>query len=315
MIFTVGETTYDILFFNGLPIGSCSGGSAFNSAVSLGRCGMPVSLVSTFGNDHIGDLSMEFLKNNGVGCAFIKRFDGQSRIALAFIDPEKNADYSFYPASKDVVPAYPDPYKNDIVLLGSSFAIRDNGRETLLAFLKKVKEVGGLVIYDPNVRQRLTDKPHILKKTFENFELASIIKGSDQDFMNIFGLEDGQSVYDRISEFGPKCLFYTKGAWGAELFLQNIHLDIPAPKIKVESTIGAGDNFSAGIVYGLYKYMKEKLSCSAFNIKEWREILNSGTLFATEVCGSGENYLPTERVNQLNLRTKIKQTYQIGSII
>lgn len=314
-IFTIGETTYDILFLKGLPIGSCSGGSAFNSSVSLGRCGMPVSLVSTFGNDRVGDLSMEFLKSNGVGCDFIKRFDGQSRIALAFIDSDNNADYSFYQASKDVVPEYPEPSENDIVLLGSSFAIRDNGRENLLAFLIKVNAVGGLVIYDPNARQRLTDKPELLKKTFENFELASIIKGSDQDFMNIFGFEDGQSVYNRISEFGPKCLFYTKGARGADLFLQNIHIEIPAPKIKVESTVGAGDNFSAGIVYGLYNYLIEELSYTSFEEKEWREVLNSGTTFATEVCGSAENYLPIQSVIQLNLRTNIKQIKQNGSII
>ena len=298
-IFTIGETTYDILFSNGLPVGSCSGGSAYNSAVSLGRCGLPVNLISTFGNDRVGDLSFEFLKSNGVGCDFIVRFKGQSRIALAFIDCDSNADYSFYQASKDVVPEYPEPSLNDIVLLGSSFAIRDNGRENLVAFLRKVKVAGGLVIYDPNARQSITDNPEILKKTIENIELASIIKGSDQDFMNIFGLEDGQKVFNRISEFGPKCLFYTKGALGAELFVLDIHLNIKARKVNVKSTIGAGDNFSAGVVYGLFKYLNEDLSYTSFDVKEWREILNSGTLFATEVCGSSENYLPVESVKQL----------------
>lgn len=298
-IFTIGETTYDILFRNNLPVGSCSGGSAFNSAVSLGRCGLPISLISTFGFDHVGDMSMEFLKDNGVGCDFIKRFDGQSRIALAFIDSDSIADYSFYQASKEEVPEYPEPSLCDIVLLGSSFAIRDNGRKELVDFLQKVKASGGLVIYDPNARQPLIDKPEILKKTFENFELASIIKGSDEDFRNIFGLEAGQEVFNRISEFGPKCMFYTKGSKGAELFVQNLHLNIPARKVEVKSTIGAGDNFSAGIVYGFYNYLNEKLSYTSLNIKEWSEILDLGTVFATEVCGSAENYLPIERVKQL----------------
>jgi fructokinase len=297
-IYTIGETTFDILFRNGLPVGACSGGSAYNSAVSLGRCGLPVSLISTFGNDHVGDLSMAFLRNNGVGCEFIQRFDGQSRVALAFIDTDNNADYSFYPASKDVVPEYPEPHENDIVLLGSSFAIRDNGREKLVNFLKKVKATGGIIIYDPNARQQITDKPAILKKTLENFELASIIKGSDQDFRNIIGLEGGPNVYGRISGFGPKCLFYTKGALGSELFAPNIHLEIPAQKIKVVSTIGAGDNFSAGIIFGLYKYLNKGVSYTSFDLKEWGKILNLGAFFATEVCGSAENYLPIESISQ-----------------
>ena len=298
-IFTIGETTFDIMFRNGSPVGSCSGGSAYNSAISLGRCGLPVSLVSTFGNDRVGDLSMAFLTSNGVGCGFIKRFEGQSRVALAFIDPDNNADYSFYPASKDVVPEYPVPCKNDIVLLGSSFAIRDNGRESLVNFLKKVKVAGGIIIYDPNSRQPIKGNLGILSKTLENFELASIIKGSDQDFRNIFGLEGGQEVFKRISEFGPKCLFYTKGAMGSELLVQNIHLKNHAQRIKVESTIGAGDNFSAGIVSGLFKYLNEGILYSSFELEEWMEILNSGTWFATQVCGSSENYLPIESANQL----------------
>jgi len=90
-------------------------------------------------NDHIGDLSMKFLTSNGVNCNLIKRFDGQSRVALAFFNTDNNADYSFYQASKDVFPEYPEPQKNDLILLGSSFAIRDNGRENLLGFLQRPK--------------------------------------------------------------------------------------------------------------------------------------------------------------------------------
>jgi fructokinase len=311
-IYTIGETTYDILFRDSTPVGSCSGGSAYNSAISLGRCGLPVSLISTFGNDHVGDLSMAFLKSNGVGCDLIQRFDGLSRIALAFIDPENNADYSFYPASKDVVPQYPEPLKNDIVLLGSSFAIRDNGREDLLAYLKKLKAVGGVIIYDPNARQRTIGKPEIQKKIFENFELASIIKGSDQDFRNILGIEGGQNVFKRLSEFGPKCLFYTKGSLGAELYAAEIQLDVPSIKIKVQSTVGAGDNFSAGIVYGLSKYLNEDSSYTSFAINDWKELLEAGTLFASEVCSSVENYLPVESAKKLFSKTNIKQ---IGKIL
>ena len=84
-IFTIGETTYDILFRESVPVAAHSGGSAYNSSISLGRCGLPVSLISTFGTDSIGDLSYKFLTENGVNCQLIKRFEGKSRIALAFL--------------------------------------------------------------------------------------------------------------------------------------------------------------------------------------------------------------------------------------
>jgi len=293
-IFTIGETTYDILFREGNPVGACSGGSAYNSAISLGRCGLPVSLISTFGNDHVGDLSMAFLTRNSVNGDLIKRFNGLSRIALAFFDSDNNADYSFYQASLDVYPDYPEPRENDILLLGSSFALRDNGREQLIGFLQKAKDAGCIIIYDPNARQPVAGKPEILNKILENIALATIIKGSDQDFRNIFGLNDGKSVYSRITESGNKILVYTRGSEGAELFTIGYHIDTAAKETKVVSTIGAGDNFTAGIVYGLYNHLGNNQSFEKLTRLDWEKIMNSGAFFASAVCGSYENYLPEE---------------------
>jgi fructokinase len=293
-IFTIGETTFDILFRDGQPVGAFSGGSAYNSAVSLGRCGLPVWLISTFGNDHTGDLSMAFLMKNGVNCNLIKRFTGQSRIALAFLDSGNNADYSFYQASKDIFPDYPVPMKDDIILLGSSFALKDTGREQLIRFLQKAKKGGCIIIYDPNTRQPLAGKPEIRNKIMENIALATIIKGSDHDFMNIFGLDDGKSVYSLISEFTDPHLIYTKGADGAELFNSDFKMSVKADKTKVVSTIGAGDNFSAGIIWGLFIYMNENHQFGELVQSDWGVIMKSGSLFASAVCGSYENYIPEE---------------------
>jgi len=299
-IFTIGETTYDILFRDGQPTGSCSGGSAYNSAISLGRCGLPVSLVSTFGNDAVGELSHDFLLKNGVNCSFIKRFNGRSRVALAFFDRDNNADYSFYPASRDIFPQYPVPQKNDIVLLGSSFALRDNGREELLAFLQQARDNGCVTIYDPNARQPMTDKPDLLAKILGNMALATIIKGSDQDFRNIFGVQEGKSVLSKIPESGNRILVYTKGGEGAEFFTGQVHLEIPAQATRVVSTIGAGDNFSAGMVYGLFYKLKTTPDWKDLTISDWKDIMNFGAFFSSAVCGSSENYLPSETVKMLS---------------
>ena len=298
-IFTIGETTFDILFRDGNPVGACSGGSAYNSAISLGRCRLPICLISTFGNDHIGDLSMAFLIKNGVNCNLIKRFDGQSRVALAFFDSDNNANYSFYQASMDVFPDYPEPQKNDLILLGSSFAIRDNGREYLLEFIQQAKEAGCIIIYDPNARQPLTEKPEIVNKILQNIALVTILKGSDQDFQNIFGLNDAKSVFTQISESGNKTLVYTKGADGAELFTPDFNFAVKAKQTKVISTIGAGDNFSAGIVYGLFNQLVNNLSFEELTPLDWEKIMNFGILFSSEVCGSSENYLSDETAESL----------------
>jgi len=72
-----------------------------------------------------------------------------------------------------------------------------------------------------------------------------------------------------------------------------------AKKTEVLSTIGAGDNFSAGIVFGLFNQMIDNHLFEELTLNKWEEILNSGTLFASEVCGSSENYLTKETGKKL----------------
>ena len=298
-IFTIGETTFDISFKNGQPAGACSGGSAYNSAISLGRAGLQVSLITTFGNDQIGDLSLEFLKQNRVDCSYVKRFEGRSRIALAFFDERNQPNYSFYPASEDIFPNYPIPLANDIILLGSSFALRDNGREELLGFLTSAKEKGALIIYDPNARQSMLDQPENLRKIKENIRLATIVKGSDEDFKNIFDRSNGEEVYQKIAVLGTSYLVYTEGGKGAQLFTPSNRLAEPAVETAVLSTIGAGDNFSAGIIYGLTQRLGSNQKIAELVNEDWQIILKYGSHFASAVCASMDNYIPKDFVSEI----------------
>ena len=293
-IFTIGETTYDIQFREGVPSGGCAGGSAFNSAISLGRCGLPVTLVTTFAKDKVGDLAYQMLLQNNVDCSAIKRFEGRSRVALAFFDKKQNPEYSFYPASEEAIPEYPEPLESDLILLGSSFALRDKGREELLNYLRKSKEKGCVIIYDPNARRHLAQDPEMIRKITENISFATIVKGSDEDFHFIFNTNKSRPTYDLIQRIGSPCLFYTKGADGVELLTADLHLESGAKKINVVSTIGAGDNFSAGIVFGIYFKLLSKTSLEDFDVMDWQYVLSLGNDFAASVCQSDENYISVE---------------------
>lgn len=293
-IYPIGETTYDVHFRNGEPAGGCGGGSAFNSAISLGRCRLPVSLITTIGSDKIGDIAYKMLQDNGVNCDLVKRFYGHSRLALAFFDKSQGPEYSFYGATQEAIPDYPEPQEDDIILLGSSFALRDKGRTELLNYLVKARNAGCCVIYDPNARRHLADEPGFISKIEENISLATIVKGSDEDLQLIFNEIDGEGAFERIWKLGANLLFYTKGARGAEMFTPDLHLKTDAKRIEVVSTIGAGDNFSAGLVYGIYLRMILGKQIRDFNGKEWQKIMEYGVHFASEVCQSPQNYISAE---------------------
>ena len=63
----IGETVFDILFKNNVPVSAVPGGSVYNSIISLGRCGVNAEFISEVGDDRIGNIILDHLRDSGVG--------------------------------------------------------------------------------------------------------------------------------------------------------------------------------------------------------------------------------------------------------
>ena len=57
---------------------------------------------------------------------------------------------------------------------------------------------------------------------------------------------------------------------------------------------GAGDNFNAGLIYGLLKYDVRYRDLNNLNEEIWDKIIQCGKDFAAEVCGSFSNSVSVE---------------------
>ncbi|HPR33244.1 MAG TPA: PfkB family carbohydrate kinase, partial [Prolixibacteraceae bacterium] len=238
-VITIGETTFDILFRNGQPTGAVIGGSALNTSISLGRSGIPVCFVSRMGNDRIGDLSIQFLRDNHIQCDNIVRYQGNSRLAIAFVDDPNNTEYQFY--SPTVIPtlSYPETKKGDIVCYGSTHAIREEGRNDLLLFLNQARENNNLIIYDPNIREtnRLKLKT-IREKVSENLQLTKILKGSTIDFDRLYNTKNIDKLFSRVNKLGVEALILTAGSDPVSLRTQSLSASFPVAPIEAVNTIG-----------------------------------------------------------------------------
>jgi fructokinase len=141
-VYCIGETVLDIIFKDGKLLAARPGGSMLNSAVSLGRSGTQVHFISDFGVDPAGNLIDRFLKENGVETQYVNRFtDGKTAVALAFLDGNNNADYTFFrvfPKSRLNL-LLPDPAKGDIVLFGSFFSLDKTVRSKVIRFIRKAR--------------------------------------------------------------------------------------------------------------------------------------------------------------------------------
>ena len=297
-VFGIGETILDIIFRNDQPQKAVPGGSVFNGLISLGRLNVPVSFISELGNDRVGDMIRDFMEDNHITTEFVDRFpDGKSPISLAFLDDDKNANYIFYkdyPAQRLEVPL-PKIEKDDIFVFGSYYSLNPVLRTRMVEFLQYAQERKAIIYYDPNFRKAHAHEAiRLMPTVLENLEFADIVRGSDEDFQNLYGKSDAQKVYKEHIQFYCDRFLTTHGANGVNLHTRNFTRHFDSPQIQPLSTIGAGDNFNAGIIYGLLKCDVRHADLPSLDQDTWEKIIRCGMDLASEVCQSYDNYISKE---------------------
>lgn len=259
----IGETVLDILFKDDQPQKAVPGGSTFNSIVSLGRASVPCCMVTEVGGDHVGDLICNCLRDNGVSTAYVCRHDQvKSHISLAFLDEHNDAQYVFYKdhASVSLDGKLPEMNQDDVVLFGSFFAINPAIRPVVGGLLRAAREAGAWLYYDVNFRKpHIGDLPNVMPNIEENMCLSDVVRGSMDDFGYLYGLHDGDAVYERVSHYCPT-LILTDGARSIRVYSPEGCESYPVQAIETVSTVGAGDNFNAGYIYAMLQGMGDQAS-------------------------------------------------------
>ena len=301
-IYAIGETVYDIIFREGIIVTGRPGGSMLNSAVSMGRAGLPVHFISEYGQDDIGAIVDSILLANSIDTRNVYRYtEGKTTVTIASLDKNNNAKYTFYrdaPKSR-LGKAFPQLQKNDVLLFGSYYALAPEIRAKMVDFICQAKNVGAFIVYDPNYRTaHLHELEQLKPRLIENMQMASVIKGSEDDFNLIFGAKTVEEAFENTSKY-CKYLFYTMADKGVYFISEEQKIFVPSQKITPISTIGAGDNFSAGIIYSLYNH--RILGDNLFELSDdsIKRIIETGIAFASDVCQSFDNYVSANFANSL----------------
>ena len=297
-VFGIGETILDIIFKEEQPYKAVPGGSVFNGLVSLGRLQVPVTFISEIGEDQVGDLILRFMAQNHISTQYIDRFpDGKSPVSLAFLDANRNAKYAFYkdyPTQRLEVP-FPRIEADDIFIIGSYYALNPALRPRMVEFLQYAHERKAIIYYDLNFRKAHAHEAiRLMPTVLENLEYADIVRGSDEDFLNLFGEQAGDRVYADHIQFYCDRLITTYGAKGVDLYTSRFKQHYDALAIEPQSTIGAGDNFNAGLIFGLLKEDVRLKDLADLTPDSWERIIRHGMALAGEVCQSYDNYISTD---------------------
>lgn len=291
----IGETVFDILFKNNVPVNAVPGGSVYNSIISLGRCGVAAEFISEVGDDHIGNIILDHLRDSNVGSSAVCCFSGgKSPLALAFLNERNDAEYLFYkdyPNNRLEV-EYPVINEGDIVIYGSYFVLNPVLRKKTKAFLEYAHEQGALLYYDINFRKNhINERIKLAEALIENLELADIVRGSADDFNYLYEMTDAKKIYNEKIRFYCQNFIFTSGSGDVKLFARGKASVYPVKEVNVVSTVGAGDNFNAGVLFGLVQQGVRRERLLQLTGAEWDSIISHGLEFSAHACTLLENYV------------------------
>lgn len=300
----IGETVLDIIFREDHPVEAVPGGSTFNAMISLGRTavkafpGVRILMVTETGSDHVGDIVVSFMEGNGVSSSAVTRNPGtQTHVSLAFLDENNDAHYQFYKdhGSASIKEDSLDCLSfnaGDIVVFGSYFAINPRLRHHILALLKAAREAGAVIYYDVNFRKNhLADLGETFSFIEENCRLSDFVRGSAEDFGYLFNTSDPETIFrDHISSL-CRNFICTCGAGPVHVFSDGFHGVYPVKPVNTVSTIGAGDNFNAGFVYGMLAGGVAENGTPELSPLVWDRLVDTAEQFSANVCRSIFNYV------------------------
>jgi fructokinase len=230
------------------------GGGPANTAVALARLGTPTRFLGRVSGDVFGELFRRHLASSGVDLSAAIDATEPSTLAVAALDAGGQAEYTFYAdgtADWQWTPYElgPDRLGPAACLHTGSLALaREPGRTAVEAFAREAAGRATISI-DPNVRPSLASLADYPVSRWCEWTDILKLSADDLDFLLPGVPLDG--ACDTWHAAGARLIVITRGAAGALVSLDGERASVPAPKVDVVDTVGAGDSFTAGLLHRL----------------------------------------------------------------
>lgn len=234
-----------------------SGGSSANTISALAKLGLKTGFIGKVGSDEEGKFLIEDLKSYGVETYNVIRGSGRTGCAIVFVDRDGNRAIVLDPALNDTVKfdEIDLNYVSKFKLLHLSSFVCKVSWDSFESQKRIVEVFDGLVSFDPGsvyAKFGLEKIKPILKRT-------DIFMPNEVEVKVLTGLD-----YKEGAEFFLKwcdVVVVKRGEKGCYVLSEGESFEVPAFKVDVVDTTGAGDAFNAGFLYG-YLSGKDLKECA-----------------------------------------------------
>ncbi len=303
MIIVIGEALIDLIGNEGKDISyqPVVGGANANVALALAKAGVPQKFLGRISTDSFGQMIRHHLESNGVDLTHSITAKEQTTLAIATIDTSGVASYSFYIQgtadwawTKDELPDLNQLRQMGAraVQFGCLTAAIEPGSNVIASWLEDLSTFGEVTMsHDLNIRPSLGFDRKVELARVQNLNaLSHIIKASDADIEWLFDLEAGSDISAIANSWaqGGKLLLVTRGGDGVDIYKDGEFVNVPAQKIELVDTVGAGDTFMANFLSKLDEFdslgADSASKIKALNIEQLADAAKYAGVAAAIVC-------------------------------
>ena len=301
----IGEALIDLIQQADGSYQAKTGGAPANACIALARLGTEVTYITRMSTDAFGIKLHDWLAPESIDLSHLVRTTDPTTLAVVTLDEEAKASYSFYTEGTsdwgltdadlaEVIAAPPAA-----LVIGTVSLVIEPGSSTIERTAAKLHAMAETtVVIDFNIRPGLGfDRDTERERVERQIGVAHIIKASDDDIAWLYSPDEVESVAARWSQPG-RAVIVTRGADGATLYLDgNRVTDVPAPKIELVDTVGAGDSFLGATLFGLQQ--RDALGADpparirALSPEEWTDVLTLAARVGAITCSRAGCNPPT----------------------
>ncbi|MGY3975566.1 aminoimidazole riboside kinase [Aeromonas mytilicola] len=254
-VWVMGDAVVDLIPEGELHYLKCPGGAPANVAVGVARLGGESAFIGRVGADPFGRFMADTLVAEGVDIRHLTQ-DPAHRTSTVLVELDEEGERSFTfmvrpSADQFLTPADLPRFEAGQWLLSCSIALANEPvRSSCLQAVAAIKEAGGRVCFDPNLRPEVWGKPaEMLPQVSAAIALADVVKLSVEELQLLSGEDDLLAGLATLS--GPALVLVTRGAAGVVARLGGDLLEWVGQKVTPLDTTGAGDAFVAGLLAAL----------------------------------------------------------------
>jgi 5-dehydro-2-deoxygluconokinase len=235
------------------------GGCPTNVSVGSSRLGLRTALLTAVGDDQVADHILDFLRRERVDTQFIPRKPGRRTSAvIVTIRPPDDFPITFYRDNcaddgltiEDVNRA-PVADSRVVFVTGTGLS-REPSRTATMWAAEKARREGATVVLDVDYRPVLWPNAETFGSAVRALaRLAHLAIGTEQEVEAAANDGDANRAVRSLLELGPSAVVLKRGAEGATICRCNGQTaDVPPFRVDILNTLGAGDAFASGFLYG-----------------------------------------------------------------